>query len=89
MKKILLDMVYICPGGNCTGITIFFFDKVSHLIHPSWHESARQSRNINSDINVAFDCSGEKKEFNMLFALSKENINIFIHGLDEILGLLF
>ena len=28
-------MVYICPGGNCTGIAIFFFDKVSHLKHPS------------------------------------------------------
>ena len=30
-------MVYICPGGNCTGIAIFFFDKVSHLKHPSEH----------------------------------------------------
>ena len=30
-------MVYICPGGNCTGIAIFFFDKVSHLKHPSVH----------------------------------------------------
>ena len=30
-------MVYICPGGNCTGIAIFFFDKVSHLKHPSAH----------------------------------------------------
>ena len=28
-------MVYICPGGNCTGIAIFFFDKVSHLKHPN------------------------------------------------------
>ena len=26
-KKILLDMVYICPGGNCTGIAIFFLTK--------------------------------------------------------------
>ena len=33
-------MVYICPGGNCTGIAIFFFDKVSHLKHPSVHPSA-------------------------------------------------
>ena len=30
-------MVYICPGGNCTGIAIFFFDKVSHLKHPNGH----------------------------------------------------
>ena len=30
-------MVYICPGGNCTGIAIFFFDKVSHLKHPNDH----------------------------------------------------
>ena len=30
-------MVYICPGGNCTGIAIFFFDKVSHLKHPNVH----------------------------------------------------
>ena len=30
-------MVYICPGGNCTGIAIFFFDKVSHLKHPIGH----------------------------------------------------
>ena len=28
-------MVYICPGGNCTGMAIFFFDKVSHLKHPN------------------------------------------------------
>ena len=32
-------MVYICPGGNCTGIAIFFFDKVSHLKHPNGHAS--------------------------------------------------
>ena len=33
-------MVYICPGGNCTGIAIFF-DKVSHLKHPNedaWYD---------------------------------------------------
>ena len=30
-------MVYICPGGNCTGIAIFFLDKVSHLKHPNVH----------------------------------------------------
>ena len=28
-------MVYIRPGGNCTGIANFFFDKVSHLKHPN------------------------------------------------------
>ena len=30
-------MVYICPGGNCTSIAIFFFDKVSDLKHLSLH----------------------------------------------------
>ena len=30
-------MVYICPGGDCTGIAIFFIDKVSHLKHPNGH----------------------------------------------------
>ena len=29
-------MVYICPGGNYTGIAIFFY-KVSHLKHPNGH----------------------------------------------------
>ena len=33
-------MVSICPGGNCTGIAIFFFDKVSHLKHPNDHACA-------------------------------------------------
>ena len=26
-KKILLDIVYICPGGDCNGIAIFFLTK--------------------------------------------------------------
>ena len=30
-------MVYICPGGDCTGIAFFSFYKVSHLKHPSVH----------------------------------------------------
>ena len=37
-------MVYICPGGNCTGIAIFFFDKVSHLKHPNVHAKPKISR---------------------------------------------
>ena len=35
-------MVYICPGGNCTGIAILFFDKVSHLKHPTDHISQKK-----------------------------------------------
>ena len=30
-------MVYKCPGGNCTGMAIFF-DKVWHLKHPNIHK---------------------------------------------------
>ena len=37
MKKILLDLVYIHPGGVRAGIAFFYFDKVSFMKHPNVH----------------------------------------------------
>ena len=47
LKKILLGLVYIHPGGVRTGISLFYFDKVSFMKHSDvqcfWRVNMRDS----------------------------------------------
>ena len=56
-------MVYICPGGNCTGIAIFFFDKVSHLKHPNIHKSHKISITLTCSLTKCWRLSSSILQF--------------------------